>query len=201
MTDVKPGSTKLNTSITTPAFRISYPKVFKPHLNKLSKDMEYDILALFKLGENLDAMKQAAKNAMENRWGSNPSAWPALTLNPFRDQKEKMKNGALPDGYISGAIFMRFACKAEKHKPLVVDQQRNAILEESKFYPGAWAKANVNAYAFQKGTNVGVAFGLNMLQFVKDDQPFSGRPSVEQAFEPIVDAKTDSAPGDATKLF
>lgn len=192
---------KINTSITTPEFRISYPHVFKAVKNNLNGDMEYDLIALFAPGANLEGMKAAAQNACLREWGPDRTKWPAINRNPFRDQAEKMKNGALPDGYVAGAIYMSFRCKADKHKPIIVDQNRQAIIEESKFYPGGWAKANVNAYAFAKGTNYGVAFGLNMLQFVRDDTPFSGRPTIEQAFEPIVSAEIGGAPGDATSLF
>lgn len=199
-------NTSVSTTVTTPAFRISYPHVFNPQVNQLSKELEYSVEALFKKGENLSKLQAAAQAACVKKWGPDKAKWPAMNRNPFRDQKEKTKDGKLSDGLAPGAIFMRFKCKAAKHKPTVVGGNLQPIMEESKFYAGGWACASVNAYAFIKGTNAGVAFGLNALQFVRDDEPFSGRPSVEDAFEPVADEggemSGNGAPAmDATSMF
>jgi hypothetical protein len=191
---------KLKTDVVTPVFRVSYPSVFKPSLNRLSQKMEFGLEALFPKDADLSALKAAAQNAMEAKFGADKSKWPIVTRSPFRDQKEKIKDGVLPDGYVSGAIFMRF--KSER-KPGVVDQggagvKPQEIIEESKFYAGCYARAHVNAFAFQKGANVGVSFGLNHVQFVKDGDPFSGRPRVEDAFSAVEGAGDG---GDATNLF
>lgn len=183
------------TDVVTPTFRISYPNVFKAAFNKLSNKNEFSIEALFSPGENLNALKTAAENAMLAKFGHDRSKWPPVTRSPFRDQKEKMKEGRLPDGCAPGAIFIRF--KSEK-RPGVVDQNKQEILEESKFYAGAYARAHVNAFAFQKGANVGVSFGLNHVQLIKDGEAFSGRPKVEDAFTAVEGAGQGE---DAGSLF
>lgn len=186
---------QLKTDVVTTTFRASYPNVFKAAFNKLSNKNEFSIEALFAPGADLTAAKQAAKNALINKFGPDESKWPTNLRSPFRDQKEKIKDGILPDGCTAGAIFMRF--KSEK-RPGVVDQNKQEILEESKFYAGCYARAHVNAFAYQKGANAGVSFSLNHIQFVKDGDAFSGRPSVESAFTQVEGAGSGS---DASSMF
>lgn len=201
----------LNTSVTTPTFRVSYPSVFQPRYNKLSKKNEYSLEGLFEFKKDspeMASLKAAANNACIKKWGPDQSKWPKPTApkvfqSPFKDQVEKAKDGKQPEGTTAGNVFMRFKCDSTKHKPAVVDNNRQEIIEESKFYAGCYARANVNAFAYNEAGNIGVSFGLNALQFVKDGQPFSGRPTVEEAFEPIAASPdtSGSGGGDATSLF
>ena len=98
---------------------------------------------------------------------------------------------------------MRFKCDAAKNKPRVVDVNNEDILESSKFYAGGWGRASVSAFAYEQAGNIGVSFGLNHIQFVKDGEPFSARPTVEAAFEAIETTEEESgeATGAATDLF
>ena len=184
----------MSTAIVTPVFRASYPSVLKPTFNNLSKKNEFSVEAIFPPGEKLEAMKKAAEAACILKFGEDKSKWPKNLRSPFRDQNEKMKDGKLPDGMTAGAVFMRF--KSEK-RPGVVDQNKQEILEDSKFYAGCYARAHVNAFAYNNAGNAGVSFGLNHVQFVKDGDAFSGRPNVESAFTAI----EGSTSGDASSLF
>ena len=191
------------TTVTTPTFKVSYPSVFKAKLNSLSKKMEYSVEALFDKKADITQLKAAAKAAAIKKWGLDEKKWPKFTNNPFKDQTDKindLKEKNKPfDHLVEGAVYMTFKCQADKAKPKVVDQNLQEILEESKFYGGCYARASVNAYAYDQGKNVGISFGLNLLQFVGDGEPFSGRPSVEQAFEPIAQDEATSAGVDMFK--
>lgn len=187
-------ATPAKTSGVTPTFRGSYLSVFKTAFNKLSNKNEFSVEALFAPGEDMSGLKAMAQAAMVEKFGADQTKWPAVTRSPFRDQKEKMKDGKLPDGCTAGAVFMRF--KSET-RPGVVDQNKQEILDDSKVYSGAYLKAHVNAFAFQKGANVGVSFGLNHVQLVKDGEPFSGRPKAEDAFTAVEGTGTT----DASSLF
>jgi hypothetical protein len=192
-----------STNCTTPEFRISYPSVFKPKLNTLSKKMEYSVEALFPKGADLTKLKAAAKAAATKKWGPDEKKWPKFTNNPFKNQADKIADlkakEKSTDGLVEGAFHMNFKCLADKSKPKVVDQNLQEIIEESKFYAGGWAKASVNAFAYEQGKNCGISFGLNALQFTRDGEPFSGRPSVEQAFEAIAGADEETK-GDGSSL-
>ncbi len=183
--------------IVTPEFRVSYPHLFKAKLNDLNGKEEYSVVALFKKGEDLSLLKKAAQEAIMKKWGSDKTKWPANLKSPFRDQKEREKDGALPGGHEAGAIFMNFK---SKEKPQVVDANVQPILDESEFYAGCYARASVNAYAYDQKGNRGVAFGLGNIQFVKDGDPLGGRTRASDDFESVAgadsDANGESAPGD-----
>jgi len=173
-------------NVTTPKFRVSYPKVFKPEVNKLSGKTEYSVVALFDKGADLSALKAAAKQAVIDKWGPDPAKHPKNLKSPFRDQAEKAKEvdgkRILPAGHTEGAIFMNLK---STQRPGVVDQNVQPILDESTFYAGCYARASVSCYAYDQAGNRGVSFGLSNIQKMAEGEPFSGRPSAEEAFSPV----------------
>lgn len=189
----------------TPTFTVSYPKVFKPEVNKLSGETEYSLVALFPKGSDLTALKKAAQEAIEKKFGAKAKNADFLkTLrNPFRDQGEKAKvdettgKSVLPQGHEAGAIYMNLK---SKQKPQVVDQNVQLILEPTDFYAGCKARATVRAYAYDNKGNKGVAFGLVNVQKVSDGEALGGRTRAEDDFTPIAGA-TDAAASDASSLF
>lgn len=177
-------------AIVTPEFRVSFPKLFVPELNKLSNKSEYSVVAVFKKGEDLSKLYAAAKEAIEKKW-PNIATRPKNLKSPFRDQADRAKETEgkmiLPQGYEEGAIFMNLK---SKNKPGVVDEQVQAVLDESTFYAGCYARAAVSCYAYDQAGNRGVAFGLTNIQKVRDGEPFSGRPTAESSFAPIPQTQT-----------
>lgn len=182
----------------TPIFRVSYPNVFKPKFNSLSKKEEYSIQALFNKLSDLAPLKKAAAEACTKKWGADQSRWPKLR-SPFREQSDRIKDGVLPPECEAGAIYMSFKSDA---KPAIRDASNSTfITEPSKFYAGCYARASVYALAYGgPGIPPGVTFLLNHLQFAKDGEPFSGRPSVESSFAPI-EGVEGGVSGDATGIF
>lgn len=86
---------------------------------------------------------------------------------PFRDQGEKIKFG----GFTPGCVFM--TCTS-KYKPPVVDARGNPIVDASKVYPGVWAVCAVNGYAYKDPRKKGIAFGLQSVMIIGDDNKFGG---------------------------
>lgn len=201
----------MSTPIMTPPFRASYVKLLKAEKNNLNGKMEYSVVALFPKDANLDPLKKAAFDACVKKWGADKTKWPQKNpvtgqggvRSPFRDQAERGKVSdetqqlVLPPGYVAGAIFLNL--KSEQ-KPGVVDENVQDIIDPSKLYSGCWLRATVNAYAYDNKGNAGVAFGLNNIQKMKDDEPIGGnRTKATDDFAPIAGAA--SAPGGAGDLF
>lgn len=182
-------------NVLTPPFRVSYPNVFKPRHNDLNGKDEYSVVALFKKGEDLSALKKAAEAAVIEKWGSDKSKWPTNLRSPFRDQKERAKDGALPAGYEEGAIFINLK---SSQRPGVVDQKVQDIIDESDFYAGCYARATIGAYAYDQKGNRGVAFGLGNIQKVKEGEPLGNRTKATDDFAPIEGAEEGQ---DASSLF
>jgi hypothetical protein len=182
--------------VITPKFRASYVNVFRPRENKKEDGtvvMEYDICAIFAPGADLKPITAAITAAATEKWGEDKSKWPKNLRNPIRKNEEREKGGKLPDGMEAGGHFMNYK---SKQKPGLVDQNRQAVIDETVFYSGCFARAQVHAFAYENKGNKGVSFGLDNLQKMADGDPLSGRQRAEDAFEPVADS---SAPAGGTE--
>lgn len=166
----------------TPEFRVSFSNVFRPGkpIAGTSNEGKYGLTGLFKKGEDLSALKAAAEEAITEKWGADKAKWPKNLRSPFRDQGEKEF-----DGYVEGAIFINMT---SKQRPGLVDANMNDIIDESEFYSGCYARASINAFAYDNAGNRGVAFGLNNVQKLRDGEPLGGRTRPEDDFEPVAEA-------------
>lgn len=182
----------------TPKFRVSYPQVFRAKRNDLNGKDEYSIVALFPKGADLSALNAQIVAAATEKWGADKSKWPKGLRNPIRDQAEKEKEGKLPEGYEAGAMFISLK---SQQRPGLVDENRQPIIDESNFYAGCFARAQVRAFAYDQKGNKGVSFGLQNLQKMGEGDPLSGRQKAEDAFEAVAGAGSTSAGGSAEDPF
>ncbi len=200
-------------NILSPEFRVSFSNVFEARKNELSGKMEFGLVALFALGANLDALKAAARQVIVDKFGPDPQKWPTGLRNPFRDQGEKVRkdgNGVpilgtdgkpvLQDGHVAGAVFLNLK---SQQKPGIVDENVQDIIDPSRFYSGCWARATIRPYYYDQKGNKGVAFGLQNVQKLRDDDPLGGRTTAQQDFKPVEGATpvNTGAPATANALF
>jgi hypothetical protein len=180
-----------DTQVLTPEFRVSYPKVFKAERNDLNGKDEFSLVALFPKGADLSALKAAAKAACEKKWGTDAKKWPKNLRDPFRKQDDRAKedddgNSYLPDGYVAGAVYLNL--KSTK-RPGLVDAKVQDIIDESDFYGGCYARAQINAFAYEQKGNAGVSFGLNHVQKLRDGDSFgSAARNPSDVFAPVAEA-------------
>lgn len=169
----------------TPVFRVSYPNVFEPKAFKEGQEAKYMVTMLFdKKKADLKRMRACADAAAAEKWGANPKKWPRDLDMPFRDGDEEKAD---VDGY-KGHIFVSAKSKT---KPGLVDKQLQPIISKEEFYGGCYALAEVIAFAYDVGSNKGVAFALLNLQKKGDGPQFSGRKRAEDVFEVIEDSSDD----------
>ncbi len=178
----------------TPEFRVAFPTVFRPKKNDMNGKDEYSLVALFPKGADLNKLKVAAQDALAKKFGEDKKKWPKGLRSPFRDQgdREKEVDGVmvLPAGYEKGAIYLNLR---STQKIGVVNQQVEAIIDESDFYGGCWCIASINAYAYDTAGNKGVAFGLGNVQKVRDDDAFGNRTKPEEDFAPVAGGEENAA--------
>lgn len=184
----------------TPEFRVSYPSLLEPRVNDLSGKNEYSVQAIFKKGENLAEIEKIVMAAIVAKWGADQKKWPKPLRLPFRDQADRSKTNDdgkeyLPDGYEAGAKYVNLK---NERRPAVIDQNRNPITDPSEIYGGCYARAIVDAYAYDKKGNKGVALSLLAVQKTKDGYPFgSARINVEEEFEVIEGFGTGETSGES----
>ncbi len=171
------------TVIVTPVFRLSYPNVWAPKFNQLAKRDQYDIQMLFDKKTDREALKpmlDLMQQLIVHKWGTKPPAF----LSPFKDG-DTMKNSAgqlLKDKNpaFEGKIILS---SWSKLPPGVMDPTgKNPITQHDEIYGGCYARAQLNGYAYEKGQNKGVLFGLLHLQKIKDGDAFGNRTRPEEAF-------------------
>lgn len=171
-------------TVITPEFRISYPHLFTPTMNTLKTppEPEYSLVAIFAVGEDLSALVAAAEAAIAERW---VGARPRDLRSPFRKAEEKQdpETGDFPAGMAPGAFWLSLR---SKYAPGVVDAAVQPIIDPNEIYGGCYCIAQVSAYAYSRGGNSGVSFGLRNVQKIRDGEPFgSSRISAEEVFRPV----------------
>lgn len=196
----------MSTKVVTPEFRVAFPNVFTAKRNELSGKDDFSLVALFPKGADLTALKKAAAAALEKKWGADKTKWPKGLKLPFRDQADRARENeetgemVLPQGYEAGAIYLNLKSNV---RPGLVDAAKQPILDSAEFYGGCYARASVNAYAYDMKGNKGVGFGLINLQKTRDGEHFGVRSKPEDDFGVVEGAKKDDGktPDDTDDLF
>lgn len=176
--------------VVTPVFRANWINVFKPRESmEAGKKPQYSVTCLFKKGENLDVLKEAANKAIIEAWGADKTKWPKEMKLPFKDQGVALKtrdDGTeyLPNGYEKGAVY--FEAKTV-NKPGVVDANAQPILDETELYSGCYMRASVVFKAYDYLGKKGITVYLQNLQKVKDGESLAGKTRAEDEFSAIKD--------------
>jgi hypothetical protein len=166
--------------IITPEFRVSHPHLFKPNAVRGGAP-KYSVTMLFPKNIDVGAIQKAIVAAKVSQFGPNKDAWPKKIASPVR-------NGDDPDfadkeGYAGHWVIK--AISSEDQKPGLVDQKAQPILEQSKFYPGCYARAQIFARVYEFENKYGVHFIVDHVQKTRDGKTFSKRKSAEEVFAPI----------------
>lgn len=168
----------------TPPFRLSFPNLFEPKLGpdgagtpKYSIRMLFPKSATGKDAEMLKAIRdQCAKAAVEFWDGKVPE-----------DLKKPLKDGDKSDKESERGHWVMNARTTTK--PGVVNARCIELTTkeeiERQLYAGCWARATVLVGANAQYGSKYVHLILNNIQFLKDDEPFTGRQSASDEFQPV----------------
>ena len=174
-----------NERIVTPKFRVSFPQLFEAKAFD-EGDAKFTLTMLFDKKTDLTPLKNAVKKAANDKWGD--TLPPNLKL-PFKDGNEKEL-----DGYKDKIVVDA----SSKFRPQVVDQKVNIITRAEDIYAGCYARAAINAYAWEysKGGKVlkrGVSFNLDMVQKLEEGEPFVKRANAEEVFDAVDNGSEDAS--------
>lgn len=180
------------TKVTTGKCRLSYVNVFKARTNLKGDKEEYSVVLLIpkKDKASLDKIKGAIAAAMDrgitDKWkGKKPkNLW-----NPLRDGDED-KADEHPE--YAGMYYLN---AKSTQKPLVIDRDKDEILDTTEVYSGCYGRAVVNFYAFSNSGNDGVGCGLLAVQKVADGEPLGGTRATADDFDDLEDDDDDDPLG------
>ncbi len=172
--------------IITKEGRVSFPSVFeKSDFNGDGKG-KYEVTLVFDKDVDISDMKEAARAAVKGKWGNKP---PSNLRSPFRLCGDKPEHYA--EEFDPKDIFVAFRSNG---RPGVVDSSTQPIIDAEEIYPGCWARVSTNAYAYDFAGNRGVAFGLNNMQKIRDDDGIGGvKTEAKDDFEAIAGSSEDPA--------
>jgi hypothetical protein len=162
-----PVKTLTTGNIRTCPARLSYPNIFEK--SKSTDDgfkSTYGATLLFPKGADLTILREAAKAAAIDEFGSKGTT--GLKL-PFRDQAEKEGKA----GYEAGAFFFRANSEMQ---PGILGPDGRPLTDPTALYPGCWCLATVRPFAYSNRQK-GVAFGLQNIAKIADDDSFGGVPA------------------------
>ena len=176
--------------IATPFFRAAFP-----HLMQKAKqpngEMKFGITMLFPKDTDLGALKALAMETAKARFGD---ALEGL-VSPFKDGNEKAKK------YASHVDMIVIEARTD-YKPGIVgpDGKTEIVLEDVSpegFYPGCWARAKVNCFAWENAGRRGVSFGLSNVQKVRDDESFATTYDPAEDFDAVANTSSADTGGEA----
>jgi hypothetical protein len=152
-------------AIRTCPVRLSFPNIFKKGKPvEAGKEGTYGSCLVFPLQAELGLLYRQAQDVAMAQW---PKQMGKLK-NPFLAQDDMVQYG----GFTPGGVYIRSV--AYENQPAVFDQRHVPIVDPARVYPGVWAVCTIRAFAYDKGVNKGVSFGLNSVMVVADDQPLGG---------------------------
>lgn len=181
-------------NMITPEFRAAYVGLFKASAPKDNPNgtKKYSVRALFPPNTDISSLKQAAAQAATDKWGT---SIPKVLRSPFRTNDE-LDNPI--EGIPADWIVMNFTAN-EDRRPGIVDPNLQDVIDESVVYSGAWYRAEVRAYGYDQAGNKGVAFGLQNIQKLRDDEPIgAGRKPANKVFSAV---SGGDAPKNASAIF
>lgn len=175
------------TQVVTGECRLSYVHLFEPWSGNPDQDKKYSTVLLIpksdtKTYKKLLAAEKAAAEAGKER---------AFKGRIPKDLKSIIHDGDDTDKESPELEGHWFMTVSSKRKPTVVDRNLNEIIDPDKVYSGCYARAAINAYAYNVNGNRGVTFGLNHVQFLRDGEPLGGFSRAEDVFDALDDDDED----------
>lgn len=168
----------MSTKVVTGTVRFSYLNVFKPKAISEGQDLKYSVCLLIPKEDKAtikkikDAIEAEKKAGAAEKWKGKV---PSNLKTPLRDGDAERA-----DEYPEYA-GMYFLNANSSRKPVLLDESKDEILDQTELYSGCWGRANVNFYSFDVNGSRGIAVGLNALQKKRDDEPLGGMITAESA--------------------
>lgn len=197
-----------NETVLTPEFQASYPALFEAKKMEGATKAYFSVQAIFQTKEtakskeegrsvvDIEPMKALARGVMAEKYGADRTKWPKFgdgangTVKlPFRSGEEAGKKDK--KGYGAGITFVEFKKPGDQVRPGIVgskagpDGKPELITVPSDVYGGCYMRAKINPYFWEVGGKMGISFGIQSLQKLRDGEPFGGASDAQADFDAI----------------
>lgn len=171
-----------STRVVTGKVRLSYVHVDKPYAANANQEAKFSVTLLIPKSDQKTLGKiKAAQVAARDKFRAK---------NPTISMPDKPKT-TLYDGNgdrLSGEPFGP-ECKdcmvmtvSSKTRPVLVDRDRNEIMDVTEVYSGCYARVDMDFYGYTNSGNKGVTAGLLGVQKMGDGEPLGGARGSADAF-------------------
>jgi hypothetical protein len=171
--------------MVTPLFTIDFPMVFKPHVDRKTKEVKgYEITMIFK-DVDVKPLIKLMQDTAKAKWGSDLDGVKWCLKKP-----NKKRLARLP--HYEGAIY---GTASTKFKPTVIDAAKADITDESQIYSGAKCFARVSARAWEHSDSGsrGVSFTLLALQKKEDGEKLFKEEDHTDHFDSFEETQADDS--------
>lgn len=179
--------------ILTPKFRVAFPQIEQAMIVQPGQKARpagpgekgrFSLTALFEIASFTDKEKAQWKQLIDacNAASVETFKKPMKDLDraafktPFHKGEEKAESYA---GFGPGIYFCSMS--AYQRRPVLLAANGVDRLEPSALYPGCYARASVNPFAYNN-VGKGIAIGLNNVQFMADGERLDGATTAEEDF-------------------
>ena len=168
------------TQVVTGVSRLSYASIWEPKETP-SGQMKYSVCVLIpkKDKQTIKAIEAAIEAAYQDglvkKWAGKKAG---VKMDVLRDGDEENEDGELKGPEFRGMYYIN---ASGMKAPIVLDRERNPVLDKTEVYSGCWANVAINFYPYAVDGAKGIAAGLNAIRKVKDDESLGGELTVDAA--------------------
>lgn len=161
----------MSNTISTGKVRLSYAHIFEPKsFNGNPKKFSCSLIIPKSDTKTINRINGKIKELLEDpqtktKFGGRTKG---LKL-PLRDGDIDREDD--PD--YKNCYFMNATANADR-PPLVVDRDKNEIIDKSEVYSGCYVQAVLSFYAFNQSGNCGIGCGLRGIRKLADGEPLGG---------------------------
>ncbi len=154
--------------VVTGKVRLSYCNVFEARASQEGGEPKYSVSLLIPKSDTatVDAVKKAIDEVIQTEKASKFGGKDRGLKYPLRDGDAEKDDAAYEGHWFINA--------SSKNRPVILDENKQAILDSRELYSGCYGRASINLFAFNSNGNKGVAAGLNAIQKVSDGEPLGG---------------------------
>lgn len=177
-------------AITIQNIRFSYCNLFQPKApyNNPTGEPKYSVTVLVPKSNTAaktaidQAVAQAIDEGVAGKWAGVRPPKPAVCVHD--GDGPRPSDGAAYGAECKGCWVFTASCSATR-PPIVVDTQRQPIIDPTQVYSGMWGAVSITLFAYNSAGKKGIGCGLNGVQKVRDGEPLMGHITAQEAFQVV----------------